>query len=410
MPSQVLLAHPGTQYSYQLARQLARCCLLSEFWTGFALAENSWLAHLSKHCLPPAQQRQIANRIITGVPGAKLRTRPIIEWFALNQLRRGKAPQEVFLRRNQKFQERIPTSSLENASAIIGFDTSSWILAKRVRTLHKPFILDQSISHPVTNESTLALLASHFPDWGTDIEPRLPALLACEKEEYRLASKIVVASAFTKRTMVCNGVDAEKIVINPYGVDLQVFYPSLVPRNEGTVRFLFLGSISARKGVPLLLEAWRSLNLKHAELWLVGHVRENLRRLIPALPNLKILGSYPHQELPDLIRQCDVLVFPSYCEGFGLVLLEALASGLPIITTDATAGPDLIEDGVEGLLIPADSLEALCEAMRRFVYRCEEIEAFSIAARRCAEKFSWDKYGTRWQKIIQKTFNGSGEP
>ena len=89
--------------------------------------------------------------------------------------------------------------------------------------------------------------------------------------------------------------------------------------------------------------------------------------LIPPLPHLRRLGHYPYRELPALLRQCDVLVFPSYCEGFGLVLLEALASGLPIITTDATAGPDLIQDGVEGRLIPSGNLEALCEAMQSFI-------------------------------------------
>jgi glycosyltransferase involved in cell wall biosynthesis len=88
-----------------------------------------------------------------------------------------------------------------------------------------------------------------------------------------------------------------------------------------------------------------------------------------------------------------------------LVLLEALASGLPIITTDATAGPDLIEDGVEGRLIPSGDLEALCETMRSFVFHRDELSKMSIAARRRAEGLSWDNYGGRWQKLLKEVMH-----
>jgi starch synthase len=401
LTSQVLLAHPGTQYSHRLAEQLAQYGSLYEFWTGFALANEAYSTWLLRKCLPLSWQRKISNRVLIGVPARRLRTMPFIEWKALRKIQRGEPPQRVLHRRNQAFQRGIPTRSLKSASAIIGFDTSSWLMAKRAQLLDKPFFLDQSISHPLSNESILKKVGSRFPDWRNDIESRLPEVLACENQEHRLATKIVVASLFTKQTLALNGVDPEKIVVNPYGVNLQLFHPSPAPRRQRKLRFLFLGSISARKGVPLLLEAWRNLASKDAELWIVGPINEHARLLIPALPNLRIVGSYPHRELPKLLHQCDVLVFPSYCEGFGLVLLEALASGLPIITTDATAGPDLIKDGIEGRLIPAGNLEALCEAMRSFVCHRDELEKMSVAARRCAERFSWSDYGDRWQNILE---------
>jgi alpha-maltose-1-phosphate synthase len=402
MPDQprVLLAHPGTQYSHRLAEQLAQHGALYEFWTGFALANEAYSTWLLRQCLPLSWQRKISNRVLIGVPSRRLRTTPFIEWKALRKIQRGESPQRVLHRRNQAFQRGIPTRSLKSASAIIGFDTSSWLIAKRAQVLNKPFFLDQSISHPASNESILKKVGSRFPDWRNDIESRPPEVLACENQEHRLATKIVVASLFTKRTLVLNGVDPEKIIVNPYGVNLQLFHPSSVPRLQRELRFLFLGSISARKGVPLLLEAWKNLASKDAELWIVGPINEQARVLIPPLSNLRIMGSYPHRELPKLLRQCDVLVFPSYCEGFGLVLLEALASGLPIITTDATAGPDLIKDGVEGRLIPAGNLEALCEAMTTIISHRDELERMSIAARRRAEGFSWDDYGARWQKLL----------
>jgi starch synthase len=401
--NKILLAHPGTQHSHQLANQLFRHGTLYEFWTGFALAKKAWSTEMIEGYLPKSWHKKIANRLIADVPDERLRTMPLLEWKAIRRLRNGDSPQRVLHKRNQTFQENIPSSAIEKASAVIGFDTSSWILADRAEKLGKLFFLDQSIAHPLSNLAASREVARCFPEWQTTLEERLPEVLACENLEHKLATKIIAASSYTKQTLISQGVPAEKITVNPYGVDLKSFHPPSEPRSRERLRFLFLGSVSARKGVPLLIEAWRSLAPKNCELWLVGPTTSKERALIPELPGLKVLGKYPFEDLPDLLRQCDVLVFPSYCEGFGLVLLEALASGMPIITTDATAGPDLIDQGSEGFLIRSGNLEALRESMKYFVDHPETLDEMSIAARRRAENFSWDSYGDRWQQILKET-------
>jgi glycosyltransferase involved in cell wall biosynthesis len=295
----------------------------------------------------------------------------------------------------------IPSSSIEKVSALIGFDTASWILAEKAGKLGKPFFLDQSASHPLVSQSILNGVARRFPEWREDFEPKPALMLDAEMREHNLASRIVTASNFTKQTLIAKGVDADKIVVNPYGVDLQRFRPKQSPRSHRPIRFIFAGSASAGKGVPLLMEAWKSLALKQAELWIVGPIASHLHSLLPSLPGLKFLGKRPHEELPDLFRQGDVFVFPSFCEGFGLVLLEALASGLPIITTEATAGPDLINHETEGLLIPSGDLSRLRDAIQFFVDNPDRIESMSAAARRCAEKYSWEAYGERWNQILR---------
>jgi starch synthase len=401
-PPPILLAHPGTQYSYQVAKQLFRFGSLYEFWTGFALPSDRWSTRLLQACLPRAWRKRLANRVIAGLPGKHLRTMPLVELKAIHQLRRGGLRQKVLHQRNKVFQQLLPFSAIKNASAIIGFDTSSWIIADKARKLGKPFFLDQSIAHPLVNQATSELVANRFPEWSTTIERKLPEVLACENREHALATRIVVASSYTKQTLISQGVPAEKIVINSYGVDLELFHPPAIKRSGRPLRFLFLGLVSARKGVPLLVEAWRSLAPRDSELWLVGPITARERALIPDLPGLKVLGKYPFKDLPALLRQCDVLVFPSYCEGFALVLLEALASGMPIITTEATAGPDLIQDGKEGMLISSGNLEALRGAIKYFIDHPHKLEKMSAAARQCAERFSWDSYGDRWQKILQE--------
>src|SRR5262245_2934609 len=135
LTNRILLAHPGTQYSYKLAEQLVRYNYLYEFWTGFALAKKAWYATMIMFGLQTVWHKKGANRIIAGVPAKHLRTMPWIEWQALRAINRGEPAEQVLHKRNQIFQERIPTTSIQNSGVVIGFDTSSWLLARRVRNL-----------------------------------------------------------------------------------------------------------------------------------------------------------------------------------------------------------------------------------------------------------------------------------
>ncbi len=397
-----MLVHPGTQHAFQLARQLARQELLGGFWTGLALREEAWWV---RGLTRSAWLRElVGNRLLAGVPRHLLHTQLQRELAALWAIRRGQPALKVFLARNAQFQADIPTAALRAASAVIGFDTSSWILAERCRELGIPFVLDQSIAHPLWKKQVFEAVAARYPDWQESLAPPLPEMLAHEAAEHELAQVIVVASNFTKRSLLAHGVPEAKVVINPYGVDLDAFAPR--PSGEATrrpFRFLFLGALTARKGVPLLLEVWRRLASRQAELWLVGPASPPVRRLIPDLPGLRILGKRPHRDLPGIIRNCDVLVFPSYFEGFGLVVLEAMACGVPVIASDATAGPELIEDGVDGWLMAAGDAVRLQAVMEAALARPDQVFAMGRLARQKAEAYTWDAYGARWQTLLETT-------
>jgi len=323
-----------------------------------------------------------------------------MELKALGALRLGSSEHKIFHERNRIFQEKIPSSAIENCQAVIGFDTSSWIIAERARRAGKPFVLEQTAVHSVVNQAMLSRIARQFPEWGTTFERKPSAMLDCEQRELDLASKIVVASTFCKQSLVSQGVPPDNISFVPLGVDLQRFRPCSGKPDRQGIRFLFVGTVSAQKGAPLLLSAWQKLSLKGSELWLAGSASARVLALIPALPGLKLLGKVPYEGISDLLNQCDVLVLPSYSDGFARSLIEALACGLPIITTEATAGPDLIKDGVEGFLVRSGDAGALCEAMLRCVKDPVAVKQMSRAARRRAEQFSWDRFGEGWVKIL----------
>jgi alpha-maltose-1-phosphate synthase len=394
----VLLAHPGTQHSFILASQLHQRNLLSEFWTCFGLAGDGGFAKALK-LLPSSIRQRFDNRIVPDLPSRKLRTLPWLERKALRQLSQGLEAEKVMLERNSRFQESIANASIENVDVVIGFDTSSWLLVDRASRAGKKFVLDQTTSHPQAGRAAWNRACEDSPEWRENAPVALESMLANQNIEHEGADLIVAASSFARETLIANGVAPAKVRVNPYGVDLHRFHPDSKSAAR-PMRFVFVGAMTARKGVPTLLAAWKKLQPKDAELWLVGEVSESVRKLIPDLRGLKTVGRKSRTELPELLRSCDVFVLPSYCEGFGLVLLEAMASGLPVLTTTATAAPDIVTEGRDGFIIESGDLDALVNKMEFCLKNRDRITEMGAAARATAERFSWDAYDDRWKGIL----------
>ena len=103
----------------------------------------------------------------------------------------------------------------------------------------------------------------------------------------------------------------------------------------------------------------------------------------------------------------DVFVFPSLFEGFGLVILEAMAQGLPVITTSHTVGPDIIEDGVDGFIVPIRSSEAIAEKLELLAADRPRLEAMREAAIATARRFTWENYRRRLAEVLAPLVTGA---
>lgn len=399
----VLLAHPGTQHAPRLARELANRGLLAEFWTGLALAEGGLAARLALRWRGFGPFRGLSTRVLHGVPASVLRRLPANEVQALFRLKRGGDSLRVLHERNARFQDAIPERSLRESDAVIGFDTSAWRLAERVRPLSRRLYLDRTIAHPAVLARLEADLHRRYPDWCPAPQPRPDYLAAAEAKEHEFAHRIVVGGVFARDTLVTEGIPAEKIAVNPYGVDWHRFQSAPEAVSARPLRFLFLGSHLARKGVPVLLDAWRALGPRRgdAELWLAGPCGERERRLIPPLPGLTVLGQVPHADVPALLGKTDVLVLPSLFEGFGLVLLEGLAAGLPFIATPHTGAADLPAGDPYGQSVPAGSVEALVGALEHYLARPPDRATVLAACAGLRDRFSWTAYGDRWAALLR---------
>jgi glycosyltransferase involved in cell wall biosynthesis len=398
-----LLTHPGTQYAPRLAAALHKQGVLQCFATGIAFPDTpeAWWWKLAKKL---GKEKLLMKRVVPGLPKGKLHLQPVKEAIALyrhQQLKQGN--DEVFYPRNRDFQQQLPQRLIDKADVVIGFDTSSWIIAERCRRAGKPFVLDASIAHPLAKEKVFAQLRETYPEWAAELAPKTPRNIEVELQEIELADHIVVASAFTKKTYTDNGVPEGKITVNAYGTDLgnSKFKISNPKFQISNVNFLFFGSLTARKGFPWLCEVWKDFHQRYPGCRLLAAGYDNRPAGFAVPEGIEVLGAIHPSDRAALFASADVFLFPSYFEGFAQVILEAMICGLPVITTTATAGPDLLGHSNGGMVIEPGNSAALLQAMCRFADHPETIPAMAEAAKAAAAPFTWEAYGKRWVEVLE---------
>lgn len=246
-------------------------------------------------------------------------------------------------------------------------------------------------------KSARLLLQKEFdinPDWATTLTGFNDSQAKLDKkdQELALADVIFVASSFTKKTLEEYPGILPEIKVIPYGfpeVDLKKQYEPLINRK---LKILFIGGLSQRKGISYLFEAVEGLQDK-VELTVVGHKAvDNCDALNLALEKHQWIPSLSHNQVLACMREHDVFVFPSLFEGFGLVITEAMSQGIPVITTDRTAGPDVIDDGVDGWIVPSGSSESIKTVLIKILESPELLKQFGLAAQNKAQNRPWAVY------------------
>jgi glycosyltransferase involved in cell wall biosynthesis len=217
------------------------------------------------------------------------------------------------------------------------------------------------------------------------------------RQEFLDADFIQIPSRFVKQTYLEEGIPEEKLLLAGYGVDVERFRLRTASDATDKFRVICPSGVNLRKGARVLVEAWRRLGWRDAELHWVGWPgHPQVRHLFgDPLPKVVWHGWMSHDQLSALYRSCDVLVLPSFEEGLARVLVEAAASGLPLIATANTGVEDFFTPGQpEGWLIEAGSVDGLCAALEEAKRdRQTTFDLGQRAARRARQGFSWADYG-----------------
>ena len=242
-----------------------------------------------------------------------------------------------------------------------------------------------SILAPLKRRNPSVLLVRDHTMAVTDSAEERAAI----NEDLRVCDYFFSPSAFVSESLATAGVPANRIICIPYGVDPEEFKARSSETPRADFRVAFSGLLCARKGIPTLLEAWKQLSLRDASLHLYGRIDPELAESLREAGRYNIVV-HGFVDLKSELPTNDLFVFPSRWEGSAKAVYEALASGLPVITTP-NAG-SVVEDGVQGFIIPAGDASALAERIRFFSDNRQALSRFSTEARKLGQRYSWSQY------------------
>lgn len=254
--------------------------------------------------------------------------------------------------------------------------------------------------HPTPGHVRTALLQDDLSglelEWQEPEEHRSRTDLIHDLE-LEFSDHFVCASAFTASGLAREGVSADRLSVAPYGCGTPGSKSQIQEHPRGSSfsgpSFLFVGQGVRRKGLHLLLEAWRRLGLQNAHLRIIAsRIDPVLARMASSMSTVALTGSVPPAALREAMHSADTLVLPSLVEGFGLVIGEALAANMRVIATDHTGLPDYGDLGKAGRVIQAGNLSALVGALRDFADSYDAERTYAVAVHEVAQRNSWDEF------------------
>ena len=408
----VVVSHPtGSPFVRAVLRAAEGNGRLHGFWTAVALPpsllEVEWVGNQLR--------RELCRRTFAEVSWRRTHARPTLELVrvlarrlkiaGLTRHERGWASVDAVYHRLDHQVAAYLSRSTE-VRAVYAYEDGALASFRAARERGVTRLYDLPIAYWRTLHRLLTEEAELHPEWAATMEGLAdsPPKLARKDEELRLADRVVVASSFTRRSLEEHFGDALAVTVTPYGAPPPLVDAPAVRRRNEPLHLLYAGHLAQRKGVAYLVAALARLDVPW-RLTLAGPKPAAAPAALEALladPRCDWLGAVPHATLLEAMTRAHVFVFPSIVEGFGMVLYEAMAAGLPVITTPNTAGPDILTEGVDGFVVPIRDPDAIAERIAALAADEDRRQAMATAALATATASGWRAYEDRIAALLDE--------
>ena len=221
-------------------------------------------------------------------------------------------------------------------------------------------------------------------------EDEVEAGIALDRQKWAMSDQVLVPSMYCRQSSIELGCDAAKLALVPYGIQESWFELRPEPKPG---RILFVGQVGLRKGNHVLAEACRILMSRDLtfECRVAGPPIVDLAH--PLFEGPVYLGQVPRSQVQEEFRCADIFVLPTLADSFGLVHLEAMACGVPVITTPHCGS--VVRDGVDGFIVPIRDSQSLADRMQQLLEDRSLRQRMGASARERARDFTWARYGQR---------------
>lgn len=360
--------------------------------------------------------REFARRAVRDLPAGLVESHPWGELLrvGVNRLDPDKRLSDfVWERTELAFDELVARKLHRGLTGVYGFEYSSLATFRRARALGLRVGYEMPAPEPGFVHDLIDAETAKFPGLRTAYHDytaaREDARTARRRAEWASADVIIAASRFTRDSYARAGLDVSRVRVIPLGAPPAVA-PAVVASGGGAadepLRLLWAGTFSIRKGAHYLLDAWRLGRFgRHARLRVYGTngLPDSLIRPLPE--GVELLGSVPREELMEQYHRSDALVFPTLCDGFGMVVTEAWSRGLPVITTRRAGAADLLRVGENGLLCAAGDAGAIAATIDWCIAHRAELRAMRPGARDSAARWQWADYRAGLRSALSPLFN-----
>ncbi|OCJ62148.1 glycoside hydrolase [Agrobacterium tumefaciens] len=397
MKDKVVVSQLGARMHYAVPRIFASAGRLAHFYTDIC-ATKGWprIVNSFPATLYPAPVKRLAGRLPKGVPTA-LTT--VFSSFGLRSVLRHMRTRDVVEETSHAiwagsvFSEMVARRGFHGADGLYAFSGDALEQMRAAKQQGLWTAVEQMIAPRDVVETLLDQEMMRFPKWAGPVRDNPHARLFADREkaEWRLADVIVCPSEFVRKHVVACGGPEDRCVVVPYGVNASaaIDRPARMP---GPIRVLTVGEVGLRKGSPYVVEAARLME-GAARFRMAGRVRvpDDVKQEISQWVELR--GIVPRSQIVEEFRWADVFLLPSLCEGSATAVYEALAAGLPVITTENTGS--VVRDGIEGFIVPVCDPEAIATAVRALADNPELRRSMSTNALLRAAEHTVESYGER---------------
>lgn len=399
-----LVAHSGKQHAYRHAMSLQSLGCLAGFVTSSYYKPTYFPDRLL--AISPRMNRFLLRRTLDGLRDDLVHRRWRYEgpeiasrWLRGNSR---SADKHVF-RRDERFDQWVARRFATQGDVFWGFQGSCLKSLGAAREAGRIAVAEFTIAHVTAATRILSEEIAKHPEWAATISNAVFPDWYRQRleEEPHAADFCVAASNFTKKSLQEVGVSEDRIELLPLGADLNRFVQVERPLNR-PFRILFVGGIGQRKGVKYLLDAYIRMRSPSTELVLAGPLPADLSPLKPYEGKVTLTGRLDQVAVLREMHLADVLVLPSMFEGFGLVIPEAMATGMPVIASTHSAGPELIRDGQDGFVIEPDDVESLAGHLDWLATHRQQARQMGKEAAERAHEFSWSAHARRVAQLLHK--------
>ena len=400
----IIVAHPGRQHSFRVATALKKHGMLYKYATTVYNKDSSLWVRIAKILLNKNNQMRFGRHRCVALSDEDVLQFCQFEGF-INSLIHRLDKTHVWSKRynhyvSKKFQRCLAQYIIRhNVDIVISYDTNSDVLFSILAEKAQSVIRIMDNAHPNRHY----LYHSYQRNLGCcgDFIKTLEAsgymtnenIAKPYGEEVKKAQYHIVASSYSEKALMFEGILKERIYKIPYGVDQNKFIEPKRMYEEGNLNVMFLGDVNQRKGIKQILDVAKIMNNQNIVFNITGSGANHFAELYePYKPYVNFLGYVSFEKLLELLGTNHIFLFPAMGEGFGLVLLEAMAAGIVPITTPNCAGPDLIQDGKNGFIVSVGDSNTIVERILWCATHPTELQAMSEEARKTAKEYTWERY------------------